>query len=237
MIIDSDLLKKEASGFGVELDSTALERFDVLAEMLIEKNKVMNLTSIIEPNDILVKHFLDSLSFFSAVAPGVGAKVIDVGTGAGFPGIAFLIARPDLTLTLLDSTKKKLAFIKEVLSELKLTAVTYHARAEEAGRNKEYRENYDFAVARAVSGMNELSEYCMPFVKIGGKFVAMKGPGAEEELGKAKQAIRLLGGTVREVKSFQLMDAGERNIIIIERLYPSPYKYPRPSAQIAKKPL
>ena len=175
MIIDKDLLKSGASDFGVELDEAALDRFDRFAGLIIEKNKVMNLTSIIEPKDIVIKHFLDSLSLFSAVQPAKGAKVIDVGTGAGLPGIALLIARPDLAVTLLDSTKKKLEFLKEALTELGLSAATYHARAEEAGRKTEYREVFDLAVARAVAGMNELSEYCLPFVKIGGKFVAMKG--------------------------------------------------------------
>jgi len=237
MIIDKDLLKSGASDFDVELDETALDRFDRFAGLIIEKNKVMNLTSIVEPKDIVIKHFLDSLSLFSAVQPAKGAKVIDVGTGAGLPGVALLIARPDLAVTLLDSTKKKLDFLKEVLAELGLTAATYHARAEEAGRKTEYREVFDLAVARAVSGMNELSEYCLPFVKLGGKFIAMKGPDAEAELNAAKPAIRNLGGFVKGVKTFTLQDAGERNLIIIERQYPSPYKYPRPSAQIAKKPL
>lgn len=237
MAIDKELLKIGASGFGIELDDCAIDRFELFADLLTEKNKVMNLTSIIEPRDIVIKHYLDSLSFFLAVKPPQGAKIIDVGTGAGLPGIALLIARPDLTVTFLDSTKKKLDFLKEALTELKLPVSTFHARAEEAGRKAEFREKYDFAVARAVSGMNELSEYCLPFVKIGGKFVAMKGSNAEEELNKAKPAIRMLGGTVKGVKSFVLQEAGERNIIIIERLYPSPFKYPRPSAQIAKKPL
>jgi 16S rRNA (guanine527-N7)-methyltransferase len=236
-IIDCELLKIRAAGFGVALDDTALERFDKYAGMIIETNKVMNLTSITDPRDIVVKHFLDSLSLFSAVELPKGAKVIDIGTGAGLPGIALLIARPDLAITLLDSTKKKLEFLKTVLTELGLMASTYHARAEEAGRKPEFREKYDLAVARAVAGMNELSEYCLPFVKLGGKFIAMKGSVLEDELNGAKQAIRLLGGVVRVVKAFELQDAGERNLIIVERIYPSPYKYPRPSAQIAKKPL
>ena len=235
--IDFDLLKNGAAAFGVQLDGTALERFDRYAAMIIETNKAMNLTSITEPGDIAVKHFLDSLSLFSAFEFARGAKVIDVGTGAGLPGTALLIARPDLAFTLLDSTKKKMDFLKTVLTELELTASTFHARAEEAGRKPEHREKYDLAVARAVAGLNELSEYCLPFVKIGGKFIAMKGSAVEEELSAAKQAIKLLGGVVRGVKSFNLYNAGERNLIVIERIYPSPYKYPRPSAQIAKKPL
>ncbi len=237
MTIDKDLLKSGAAVFGVEPDDITLERFDLFAEMLIEKNKVMNLTSIIDPKEIVIKHYLDSLSLFSAVEIAKGSKLIDVGTGAGLPGIALLIARPDLAVTLLDSTKKKLDFLKEVLTELGLPAAVYHARAEEAGRKAEFREKFDFAVARAVSGMNELSEYCLPFVKLGGKFIAMKGSNAEAELSGAKQAIRMLGGVVRGVKLFGLQDAGERSLIIVERIYPSPYKYPRPSAQIAKKPL
>lgn len=237
MIIDKDLLKNGATVFGIELDETALDRFDEYAELIIETNKVMNLTSILEPKDIVVKHFLDSLSLFSAIQLAKGAKVIDVGTGAGLPGIALLIARPDLEVTLLDSTKKKLEFLKTVIIELGLSALTFHARAEEAARKPEFRESFDLAVARAVSGMNELSEYCLPFVKLGGKFIAMKGSNIEAELSAAKPAIRSLGGFVKGVKTFTLQDAGERNLLIIERQYPSPYKYPRPSAQIAKKPL
>jgi 16S rRNA (guanine(527)-N(7))-methyltransferase RsmG len=236
-IIDCEVLKNRAADFGVGLDDTALERFDKYAEMIIETNKVMNLTSITEPGDIVVKHFLDSLSIFSAVELAEGAKAIDVGTGAGLPGIALLIARPDLSVTLLDSTKKKMEFVKTVLTALGLPASTTHARAEEAARKPEYREKFDLAAARAVAGMNELSEYCLPFVKVGGKFVAMKGAVVKDELSGAKQAIRSLGGVVRGVKAFELQDAGERNLIIVERIYPSPYKYPRPSAQIAKKPL
>ena len=236
-IIDLDLLKVGAAGFGVALDNTSLERFDQYARLIIEANKVMNLTAITEPHDIVIKHFLDSLSLFSAIQLPKAVKVIDVGTGAGLPGVALLIARPDLAVTLLDSTKKKLEFLKAVLTELGLSALTVHARAEEAARKTEFREKYDLATARAVSGMNELSEYCLPFVKIGGKFVAMKGTNAQAELNLAKPAIKSLGGFVRGVKTFQLQGAGERNLLIIEREYPSPYKYPRPSAQIAKKPL
>lgn len=236
-IIDFELLKSGAAEFGVQFDNSALERFDKYAAMIIETNKVMNLTSITEPRDIVVKHFIDSLSLFSAVELAKGAKVIDVGTGAGLPGVAMLIARPDLSVTLLDSTKKKLEFLKTVLTELDLAASTFHARAEEAGRKPEYREKFDLAVARAIANLNELSEYCLPFVKLSGKFIAMKGSVVKDELNGAKQAIRLLGGVVRGVKAFELKDAGERNLIIIERIYPSPYKYPRPSAQIAKKPL
>jgi len=236
-MIDDELLKNRAAVFGVELDDTALKRFDKYAAMIIETNKVMNLTTITEPKDVVIKHFLDSLSIYLAIELPKGAKVIDIGTGAGLPGIALLIARPDLAVTLLDSTKKKLEFLKNVLTELSLSASTCHARAEEAGRKPEYREKYDLAVARAVAGLNELSEYCLPFVKLGGKFVAMKGSEPGEEINGAKPAIRQLGGVVRGIKSFILQDAGERNLIIVERIYPSPYKYPRPSAQIAKKPL
>lgn len=235
--IDPELLKNGAARLGVDLDEAALDRFDRYAAMIIETNKVMNLTAITEPDDIVIKHFLDSLSLLSALELPTGAKVIDVGTGAGLPGIALLIARPDLTVTLLDSTKKKLVFLETVLTALNLSALTVHARAEEAARKPEFREKFDLAAARAVAGMNELSEYCLPFVKMGGKFVAMKGANAQEELRTAKPAIKTLGGFIRGVKTYQLKDAGERNLIIIERQYPSPYKYPRPSAQIAKKPL
>ena len=165
-----------------------------------------------------------------------GDRVIDVGTGGGFPGIPLLIARPEIELTMLDSTGKKLAFVSQSVEELGLSANVVHARAEEAGRG-ELRESFDFAVSRAVAAMNVLCEYCLPFVKVGGTFCAMKGAKGSEELGCAEKAIAVLGGETEKTESFILPDGGERVLINVKKISHTATKYPRPSAQISKKPL
>ena len=236
-MIDTLLLKEKAAFFGVELDETALERFDIYAEMLAETNKSMNLTAITEPDEIVIKHFADSLSLLKYAKFPEKSSLIDVGTGAGFPGVALLIARPDLNLTLLDSLNKRLAFLDEVLNGLGLKAKTVHLRAEEGGRDKNYRECYDFAVARAVAALPVLSEYCLPFVKVGGEFLAMKGACADEEISDAKNAIGLLGGKLSEKNSFELFGRGERNIIKIKKISQTPTKYPRQPSKIVKNNL
>lgn len=235
--ISMELLKNKAAEFGVNLDEKALERFDLYAKLLVEWNEKINLTAITDPDGIVLKHFVDSLSVFSAINIPEGAKSIDVGTGAGFPGIPMLIARPDLKITLLDSTNKKLNVIRDILEKLDLQCEALHTRAEEAGRNKTYREQYDFATARAVSNLRDLSEYCLPFVKKGGTFISMKSAKAEEEIAEGKNAIRILGGNIKEKKTFEIDEAGERTIILIKKVSTTPPKYPRPSAKIAKNPL
>lgn len=219
------------------LDGLALERFDQYAELLVYWNERINLTSITGPDDIATKHFIDCLSILKYIDIPNGSSVIDVGTGAGFPGLVLLIARPDLQLTLLDSTEKKLNVIENILCELRLTAKLLHMRAEEAGRDTHYREKYDFATARAVAELTTLSEYCMPFVRQGGSFIAMKGAEAETELKNAKHSIEVLGGTVKPLHSFHLAGCGERTIFEIRKDRTTPAKYPRNPAQIKKKPL
>lgn len=235
--ISKELLKTEAAKFGVNLDEKALERFDIYAKLLVEWNEKINLTAITDPEGIVMKHFVDSLSLFSAIEIPEGAKSIDVGTGAGFPGLAMLIARPDLKITLLDSTNKKLNVIRDILQNLDLECEVLHTRAEEAGQNNAYREQYDFATARAVSNLRDLSEYCLPFVKKGGTFISMKSAKAEEEIAEGRKAIKILGGNIKEKKTFEIDEAGERTIILIEKISTTPAKYPRPSAKIAKNPL
>ncbi len=235
--ISKELLKTEAAKFGVILDETALERFDLYAKLLVEWNEKINLTAITDPEGIVRKHFADSLSIFSAAKIKEGAKIIDVGTGAGFPGIPMLIAKPDLEITLLDSTNKRLNVIRDILEKLGLDAEILHSRAEDAGQKKEYREQFDFSTARAVSNLRDLSEYCLPFVKKGGTFVSMKSARAQEEIAEAKGAIKILGGEVEEIKTFELDEAGERNIVLIKKVSSTPAKYPRPSAKMAKNPL
>lgn len=236
-MIDKVILKEEAEKLGVSLDDTALDRFDIYAERLVETNKTLNLTAITDPEGILYKHFIDSLSLLSCVDLQMGAKVIDVGTGAGFPGVVLLIARPDLKMTLLDGTNKRLVFIDSLLRELGLNADIVHQRAELAGKDANFREKYDLVTARAVANLNTLGEYCLPFVKVGGNFAPMKAAKTDEEIAISEGAIKLLGGRIRETKHFNIENCGDRYIIITEKISQTPSKYPRASAQISKKPL
>lgn len=232
-----DLLREKAEMFHVKLDEIALDRFDKYGKLLVEWNEKINLTAITDPEGVTIKHFLDSLTIFSYVDIPLSAKVIDVGTGAGFPGLAMLIARPDLDITLMDSTKKRLTVIEDILNNLGLKANIVHSRAEDAGKNKEYREQYDFSTARAVTNLRDLAEYCLPFVKVGGSFVPMKSAKTDEEIAEGKKAIHILGGQITKINSFELLDCGERTIINVKKISPTPAKYPRPSAKMAKNPI
>lgn len=236
-MIDKSLLISQAAELGIEIDNEAADRFDKYAQMLVETNKTLNLTAITEPDEIVSKHFVDCLSVFKFVDFPTGAKVIDVGTGAGFPGVVLLIARPDLNITLLDSTKKRLGFVESVVSGLGLAADIVHMRAEEAGKTAEHRERYDIALARAVANMQTITEYCLPFVKTGGVFAAMKGAKAAQELAAAQGAVKKLGGQILDSAEFTLPFCGERTILKVKKISQTPPKYPRPSAQISKKPL
>lgn len=237
MNLPIDLIAREANRFGIEPDKEAYERLNIYADLLAERSKVMNLTAITDERGIALKHFADSLSLFHAADVPDGAKLIDVGTGAGFPGVVALIVRPDISLTLLDSTAKKLGFISDVLSACGLRAELLHCRAEEAGKNPEYREQFDFATARAVANLRDLCEYCLPFVKVGGYFVSMKGAKASVEAQEASFALKQLGGQIEKCHSFEIEDCGERNIFMIKKISHTSPKYPRPGAQIAKHPL
>lgn len=236
-MIDVKALEKYLEKSGLSLDASAIDKLDRYAGAVAEKNKVMNLTAITEPGEFTAKHILDSLSLLTAAEVKPGAKVLDVGTGAGFPGMVLLIARPETELSLLDSTRKKLDFIRETALSLGFSPEIIHLRAEEAGKMPEYREKFDLVTARAVSNMRDLCEYCLPFVKVGGVFAAMKGANAEAELAEAETAIRLLGGRISGIKSLEIEGAGERNMIIVEKISHTATKYPRPSAQIAKNPI
>ena len=236
-MIDKQLLYAEAQNIGVKLDTVAIDRLDQYAEMLVETNKTLNLTAITEPQEIIYKHFIDCLMLFQTIDIPNGAKILDVGTGAGFPGVVLLIARPDIQITLLDGTNKRLHFIAEVLDTLGLKAEILHARAELAGKDKNYREQYDIVTSRAVANLNVLSEYCLPFVKIGGIFAPMKSVRIDEETKRAKNAVHLLGGKIREIKRYNIENCGERAVVITEKISQTPPKYPRASAQINKKPL
>lgn len=237
MNVPRETLRRASAAFNVPLDETALERLDTYATMLVDYNSRVNLTAITEPEEIAVKHFADSLSVFAAADIPQGAACADVGTGAGFPGVVMLIARPDLKMTLVDSTGKKLRFIQDVLDAIGMSASVVHARAEELGRDPAYREQFDFVTARAVAAMDTLCEYCLPLVRVGGTFIAMKGPDAENEMKTARTGIGILGGGKIAFSRFQLAESAERNILTVKKLSQTPPKYPRPSAQIAKRKI
>ncbi len=237
IMLNKDLLYNTIKPFEINVDEDAFARLDTFAEMLIETNKSFNLTAIKEPDDVTVKHFADCLSIFKYVDIPENAKIIDVGTGAGFPGLVLKLYRPDIQMTFLDSTKKRLGFIEGVLNECGIKGDILHMRAEEAAQLSKYREKYDFATARAVAALPVLSEYCLPFVKVGGSFVSMKSAESNEEISEAKKAINILGGKIEEDILFDLVENMPRRIIRIKKNSQTPTKYPRPSAQISKKPL
>lgn len=230
-------LAENAEKMGICLTDEQTEKFQAYAELLVEWNEKMNLTAIKEPREIAVKHFVDSLTIFSCIQPKKEAKVIDIGSGAGFPGIPMKLYREDLKLTLLDSLNKRLTFLGEVSDRLHLDTKRIHARAEEAGRDLNLRMKFDIATARAVAPLNVLCEYCLPFVRLGGIFAAMKGPNAEEELEGAKNAIQVLGCELEEVKTFTLPDGSKRAVLIIRRKKSFSGEFPRHGSKIAKKPL
>ena len=236
-MLEKALLLDTLAPLGVTLSDEAFARFDAFAEQLVETNRQFNLTAITEPADMTVKHFADSLSLFSFANFPQNAKIIDVGTGAGFPGLVLKLARPDLEVTFLDSTRKKLGFIESVLQNAGLSGEILHRRAEEAGQDKAFREQFDFATARAVSDLRNLAEYCLPFVKAGGYFLSMKSAGADEEIAAAKNALHLLGGKIERDEVFSLTPEMPRRLLFIKKISQTPPKYPRPSAKIAKNPL
>ena len=232
-----EIVAQGASAFGVTLEEGALSQFQVYCDLLLEWNEKMNLTAIRKPEEVAVKHFVDSLSLLSVCIIPQKANVIDIGTGAGFPGMPLKIARDDLSLTLLDRLNKRLVFLRGLAGRLGLKAELHHLRAEEGGRQPALRERFDVAVSRAVASLNLLAEYCLPYVKVGGVFASMKGPDVQEELEQAKQAVSLLGGKIREVKTFALPDGSGRSVILIDKVAPTPGKYPRHGSKIAKRPL
>ena len=237
MFLNEKLFYSTIENLGVSVDESAFARLDRFAEMLVETNKSFNLTAITEPDDVTVKHFADSLSVFKFADIPENVSIIDVGTGAGFPGLVLKLTRPDIRMTFLDSTRKKLGFIESVLAKNGLSADIVHMRAEEAAKLPKYREKFDFATARAVAALPVLSEYCLPFVKTGGTFISMKSADSTEEIDTAKGAISLLGGKIFQNQVFDLVENTPRRIILIKKNSQTPTKYPRPSAQISKKPL
>lgn len=233
-----NLLFEEAKNCGLSLNNDQLNKFQIYMDFLLEYNSHTNLTAITEPEDIMIKHFFDSIILNNFLDIKKNAKVVDIGTGAGFPGVPLKIFREDIQLTLIDSLNKRVIFLNQLMSKIGLNADIFHVRAEELSHKKEHREAYDLAVSRAVAPLNILCELSLPYVKKGGFFVALKGSNAREELEKSKKAIEVLGGKLECVKLFELPESkGLRNIIIIKKVSNISEKYPRTNAQILKFPL
>lgn len=227
--------KFEQAGF--TFSDLQKRQFYTFYNMLIDKNKVMNLTGITEFTEVVEKHFLDSIYLNHVTDLDQPVKIIDLGTGAGFPGIPLKIAFPEIEITLVDSLNKRIHFIEEVIEELGLTSIyAVHARAEELARNLEYREKFDLCVSRAVANLSTLEEYCLPFVHIGGKFISYKSGEIEEEVQESKKACFLLGGKLKEVYKFDLEES-KRSFVVVEKVKTTPKTYPRKAGTPLKMPL
>lgn len=233
-----DLLQNYIKDYKITLTENQYEQFQKYFELLAEWNEKMNLTAITDASGVALKHFADSLSLLNFVDIPQNSSLADVGTGAGFPGVVLKIARPDIKLTLIDSLNKRLVFLGEVCAQLGIEAELIHSRAEDGARDEKLRESFDFAVSRAVARMNVLSEYCLPYVKVGGAFCAMKGAQANEEFKESLNAINTLGGKLENKYFFELPEnGGERAIAVVRKVKNTPQKYPRQSGKIKAKAL
>lgn len=233
-----NVLKTAIADYKIEISAEQYAQFEKYFELLVEWNEKINLTAITDVEGVAIKHFADCLAFFNYIYVPRSSSVIDVGTGAGFPGLVLKIVRPDINLTLLDSLNKRLVFLDDVLCKTNLSAQLIHSRAEEGARRKELRDSFDFAVSRAVAQLNVLSEYCLPYVKTGGSFVALKGPKAVDEISNSESAVKTLCGKIENVYEFELpLNGGERTILDIRKIKPTPKAYPRISAKIKARPL
>ena len=230
-------LKQKLNEFNIEINDKQLEQFDKYMKLLLEWNEKINLTAIVEPDEVKIKHFLDSLTILKYIESD--DRIIDIGTGAGFPGIPLKIIKTNSKITLLDSLNKRINFLNLVIEQLELKDIqAIHGRAEEYAKNKIYREKYDIAVSRAVANLSTLVEYMLPFVKVGGKCICMKGANVNEEIEKAKNAINELGGKIEKIDNFYLSkNENERNIIIIKKIKETKLKYPRKAGIPSKEPL
>ena len=232
-----DQFKKGLSDLNIDLTEKQIEQFLKYYEILVETNKVMNLTAITEFDEVIEKHFLDSLSLVRVFDLNRNVKILDLGTGAGFPGIPLKIAFPEIDIVLADSLNKRVKFLNEVVETLHLKQVeTVHGRAEELARNKKYREQFDLCTSRAVANLSSLSEYCIPFVKEGGRFISYKSGEIEEEVDQAKRAIHILGGKLDQIYKFNLHEQ-KRSFVIIEKVKKTPSVYPRKAGTPTKEPL
>lgn len=235
---DYTYLNTTLSSWKFSLSVDQIDQLDLFYDLLVEKNKVMNLTAITEFNEVQLKHFVDSLSICTVLPDNV-KSICDLGTGAGFPGIPMAIAYPNIQFTLIDSLNKRVKFLEEVVAKLGLTNVSLiHARAEEAGRNKLYREQFDLVVSRAVANISTLSEYCLPLVAVGGKFISFKSGDIDKEINESGFAIKKLGGKINKPVFFTLPDTDiKRSFIIIDKEKNTPKAYPRKAGTPSKEPL
>lgn len=234
-----DLMKDACSDVNIDFNNEIYDKFIMYKELIKEWNNKINLTAITDDEEIIKKHFIDCIKIFTFEPLKNVKNVIDVGTGAGFPGIPMSILKPDFNMVLLDSLNKRVNFLNLVKSELKLPNLTnLHGRAEDYGREAAYRENFDAAVSRAVANLAVLSEYCIPYVKVGGYFIALKGPGADEEIMEGKVAVKKLGGDIEEVIKVNIEGSDlKHNLVIIRKVTETPSVYPRKAGTAAKKPI
>lgn len=234
-----ELLIHGIKKLGLEITEIQQEQFMKYYEMLVETNKVMNLTAITELDEVMVKHFIDSLLVVKSTDINKYNSMIDVGTGAGFPGIPIKIMFPHLKVTLLDSLNKRLKFLNNVIDELKLENIeTVHGRAEDAGHNKDNRESYDLCVSRAVANLSTLSEYCIPFIKQNGDFISYKSSVSDDEIKESEKAIKVLGGDILSKSTIPLpCSEMERTFVVIKKVKPTPKKYPRKAGTPSKEPI
>lgn len=232
-------IRSGAAALGITLDDGCLPQFRRYYELLLEWNAKFNLTRITEEAEAADKHLLDSLAVLRLPSAGTWRSLADVGSGAGFPGIPLKIARPELEVTLIEATAKKIAFLEAVIEQLGLTRTrAYHGRGEEFGRKPQFRERFSLVTARAVAKLDALAEYCLPLTAVGGQFVAYKGPEGGDEAQAAARASELLGGSPGSAEAFDLPGgSGSRTLVVIDKVRPTPGAYPRPTAQIAKRPL
>ena len=239
MAYDLSVLEQGCGEMGISLGEVQKKQFLDFYEYMVEKNKVMNLTGITEFQEVLVKHFLDSLACARVIDMTKVKRVMDIGTGAGFPGVPLKIAFPHLEEVLLDSLKKRVNFLEETFALLKLEGISaVHGRAEEFAKNKAYRETFDICVSRAVSNLATLTEYCLPYVNVGGTFISYKSGTVQEEADQAQNAIKILGGKLRGIHYFTLPDSDiQRSLVVIEKIKPTPGKYPRRAGTPLKEPL
>jgi len=229
--------KEKLSEKSSELTSEMQQQFEDYMKLLLEWNEKINLTAITEEDDIILKHFVDSLTISKYIKDG--KTLVDVGTGAGFPGVPIKIARENVKVTLVDSLNKRLLFLNDVIEKLQLKEIeTLHFRAEEFGQNKKYRESFDIATSRAVANLSTLVEYLLPLVKVGGICICMKGSEVEEELKDSKKAIQILGGEIESIDEFTLPGSDiKRNIVIIKKIDKTPNRYPRKPGTPSKEPI